>query len=503
MVLGTKIVTIAIASVFVTATAGLLIQRSVIRQQGIAMMRDTMRATILSAENARRSVSTMRTSGMFDDEKLKASAVGVSDYKKTNLYKTVPVVAAWDSITEVAEKEGYEFRVPAKNPRNQKNAPRQDEERILSLLENDKLAEYFAVDESSNEIVYGRPIVLTNDCMVCHGEASSSPTKNGKDMLGFQMEGWKAGDKHGMFLLRSKLTRVDAAVQAGLGQTAMWLFPMAIGIGIGVYFLISKISNQLHGLIMSISQGSSEVTGAVAQISKASHSLAQGASEQAASLEQTSASSEQVSAMTRRNADHSRTAANEMGMVSKRVQDSHVALDEMSASMASIKTSSSKIENIIKVIDEIAFQTNILALNAAVEAARAGEAGAGFAVVADEVRNLALRSAQAARDTAPLIEDSIAKSNEGSVKLNQVAEVIRSITESAARVKVLVDEVNQGSQEQSRGMEQVSSALLQLDKVTQSNAASAEESASASVELAAQAETMDDIAQQLRMVVEG
>ena len=143
MILRTKIVTIAIAAVFVTATAGLLIQRSVIRQQGIAMMRDTMRATILSAENARRSVSTMRTSGMFDDDKLKASAVGVSDYKQTNLYKTVPVVAAWDSIAKVAEKEGYEFRVPAKNPQNQKNAPRPDEARILSLVENDKLTEYF------------------------------------------------------------------------------------------------------------------------------------------------------------------------------------------------------------------------------------------------------------------------------------------------------------------------------------------------------------------------
>ena len=503
MVLGTKIVTIAIASVFVTATAGLLIQRSVIRQQGIAMMRDTMRATILSAENARRSVSTMRTSGMFDDGKLRASSAGVSDYKQTNLYKTVPVVAAWDSITEVAQKEGYEFRIPAKNPRNQKNAPRPDESRVLSLIENDKLTEYFEIDDSANEIVYGRPITLTNDCMVCHGEASSSPTKNGKDMLGFQMEGWKAGDKHGMFLLRSKLTRVDAAVQAGLGQTAMWLFPMSIGIGFGVYFLIFRTSNQLYGLIMSISQSSSEVTGAVAQISKASQSLAQGASQQADSLEQTSSSSEQVSAMTRRNADHSRTAANEMAIVSKRVQDSHVALDEMTVSMISIKTSSSKIENIIQVIDEIAFQTNILALNAAVEAARAGEAGAGFAVVADEVRNLALRSAQAARDTAPLIEDSIAKSNQGTVKLNHVAEAIRSITESAARVKVLVDEVNQGSEEQSRGMVQVSSALLQLDKVTQSNAASAQQSAAACVELAAQAETMDDIAQQLRIVVEG
>jgi methyl-accepting chemotaxis protein len=155
------------------------------------------------------------------------------------------------------------------------------------------------------------------------------------------------------------------------------------------------------------------------------------------------------------------------------------------------------------VIDEIAFQTYILALNAAVEAARAGVAGAGFAVVADEVRSLAQRSAQAAKDTALLIEESIAKSNAGAVKLEQVAVVIGRITESAARVKILVDEVNLGSREQARGIEQVLKAIQQMEQVTQGSAANSEENAAASEELAAQAESMDNIAHQLRAVVEG
>jgi methyl-accepting chemotaxis protein/methyl-accepting chemotaxis protein-1 (serine sensor receptor) len=231
--------------------------------------------------------------------------------------------------------------------------------------------------------------------------------------------------------------------------------------------------------------------------------LAQGASEQASSLEETSAASEEVSSMTHKNADNSRAAAEEMGQVNRRVEDSNIALGELVASMTDIEQSGGKIAKIIKVIDEIAFHTNILALNAAVEAARAGEAGAGFAVVADEVRNLAQRSAQAAKDTASLIEDSIAKSNGGSTKVEQVAVVIRAITQSAAKVKILVDEVNVGSQEQASGIQQVTRSIEQVDKVTQLNAASAEQTAAASEQLAAQAESMNAIAKQLRQVVAG
>ena len=193
--------------------------------------------------------------------------------------------------------------------------------------------------------------------------------------------------------------------------------------------------------------------------------------------------------MTRRNAENSQEAASSMAQTEKLVGDANAALGEMVTSMVAIKESSDKVSKIIKTIDEIAFQTNILALNAAVEAARAGEAGMGFAVVADEVRTLAQRSAQAARDTAALIEESITRANHGHQRVAQVSDAIGAITASAGRVKELVDAVSVASREQSHGIDQVTQAITQMEKVTQNTAATAEESAAASEELSAQAES--------------
>jgi methyl-accepting chemotaxis protein len=265
--------------------------------------------------------------------------------------------------------------------------------------------------------------------------------------------------------------------------------------------IVRSVNGVLRKAVVELSEGAEQVSSAARQVSGSSQSLAQGSSEQAASLEETSASSEEMSSMTRKNAENSQQAAAFMNAVSERVADANRTLADMIASMEQIGASSGRISKIIKVIDEIAFQTNILALNAAVEAARAGEAGMGFAVVAEEVRNLAQRSAQAAKDTASLIEESILKSTEGSRKLEEVAGSILAVTESAGKVKTLVDEVEASSKEQAQGIDQISKAVAQMDQVTQKNAANAEESASASEELNAQSQTLMAVVNQLRELV--
>ena len=278
---------------------------------------------------------------------------------------------------------------------------------------------------------------------------------------------------------------------------------LAIAIGIVVLQVVRTITSTMREMATELGEGAEQVASAASQVATSAQSLSQGASEQASSLEETSASMQEMTSMTRRNSEHSQEAAGLMVGVDGQVRESNQALNEMVSSMSAIQESSQKVGKIIKTIDEIAFQTNILALNAAVEAARAGEAGMGFAVVADEVRSLAQRSAQAAKDTAGLIEESIARAQGGSHNVEQVATAISGITASVAKVKGLVEEVSVASREQAQGFDQVSTAIAQMEKVTQTTAATAEESAAASEELNAQAETSMQVVKRLESLVGG
>jgi methyl-accepting chemotaxis protein len=257
-------------------------------------------------------------------------------------------------------------------------------------------------------------------------------------------------------------------------------------------FLISKgIARPVIRAIHSLTAGSKEVAAAVGQLNGASQTLAEGASEQAASSEETSASLIELSSMTKRNAENAQKA-NELSKEACTAADSGVQdVHKMNAAMEAMNQSSGEIAKIIRTIDEIAFQTNILALNAAVEAARAGEAGMGFAVVADEVRNLAQRSAQAARETATKIETAINKTSESVQISKKVTDALTGIATKARTVNELVAQVAAGSAEQTQGISQITTAVNQTDKVTQNNAASAEECAALATELNAQASSIN------------
>jgi methyl-accepting chemotaxis protein len=305
----------------------------------------------------------------------------------------------------------------------------------------------------------------------------------------------EAGDRSG--------EAIQASVTSGItgimaGSTLALVFGLVIAIAVS-----RSLAKILKDVSMTLDDGSNQVASAAGQVSASSQSLAEGASQQAASLEETSASLEEMSSMTKRNAENAATAKDLANQTRTAADSGALDMKEMTTAMDAIKSSSDNIAKIIKTIDEIAFQTNILALNAAVEAARAGEAGMGFAVVADEVRNLAQRSAQAAKETTEKIEDSIRKSEQGVEISDKVARRLMEIVEKARKVDELIGEIASASREQNQGIQQVNTAVTQMDKVTQSNAANAEESASASEELNAQAASLKESVQSLMKLVGG
>jgi methyl-accepting chemotaxis protein len=287
-------------------------------------------------------------------------------------------------------------------------------------------------------------------------------------------------------------------------QLTMILAAVGVVLGVVLALVITRgITQPLTRVIAGLNEGADQVNDASMQVSSASQQLAEGASEQAASLEETSSALEEMAAQTRSNAENASKANQLAERARSNANHGDEIMGQLNAAMAAINESSGEISKIIKVIEEIAFQTNLLALNAAVEAARAGEHGKGFAVVAQEVRSLAQRCARAAGDTTSLIEDSVARAKQGAVVTDTAAKALQAIVGEVARVADLLSEITQASHEQAQGVDQINSAVSQMDIVTQQNAAGAEESASAAEQLSAQAETVKGMVDELVAMVGG
>ena len=294
---------------------------------------------------------------------------------------------------------------------------------------------------------------------------------------------------------------------AGVGYRNAKIFGfgmIAVGVVLGTLIMLvlrSSITGPLRSVIKHLTESSQKMASASTEIAAASNTLADGASAQAAAIEQTSASLEEMSTVTESNAQGSQETDQLMKEATQLVETANAGMERLQASMQEINDASGETQAIIKTIDEIAFQTNLLALNAAVEAARAGDAGKGFAVVAEEVRNLAQRSAEAASNTAGLIERTVERTRAGTSIVAETNTSFVSVSENVERASQLVSEIAMASQDQAKGISQINRAASEMDRVTQTNAANSEETAGSAEQMRVQATQLLDLVDDLKVLV--
>lgn len=325
-------------------------------------------------------------------------------------------------------------------------------------------------------------------------------------ILPVQQKFLESMDQFVQFVQKTSQEEARTARDVSLFGTAL-IIVLGVGaliLGFVIAFMITKsITFPISRAVTGLTEASNQVASASSQVASSSQSLAEGTSEQAASLEETSSSLAQMKTMTKQNADNAREASTLMDDARKIVDRVNNQINTMTASIMEVAQSSEETSKIIKTIDEIAFQTNLLALNAAVEAARAGEAGSGFAVVADEVRSLAMRSAEAAKSTSGLIENTIAGVRKSRDLTQKTQEAFQENIKISGKIGTLIEEIAAASEEQARGINQISEAMEAVDRVVQKAAANAEESAAAAEEMSSQAEQMKQYVIELQAVVGG
>lgn len=527
MKIGTKLTLPIGGGLGALVVIGLFVMNGVIMNQGVDLTTDTMRGIIDSAEHTRAMQAKFFEKGAFDMKGLlgQLEKVGIANFRQTTLYHAIPVVAAWETGEETAKKNGCSFRVVRETPRNKNNIPTANESRVLHEMEKAGTKEFVQVDRTNDCLVVARPIILTQDCLMCHGDPATSSSKDGKDILGFTMEGWKEGEVRGAFILTSPMASIRGTAWTATLTTAGWVMPFAIMIFAGSYiFVTRKVVKPIRNasdLAQAMAAGDltqkldysnpDEIgelsaflnvmgetfcavmrdlsTNAVA-LSNASKSLFETANLQASGAEETNVQSCTVAKAGEQLAANVTTMAKSAEHINASATNVAAAVEEMSASihevarncaqestiaqkadsqaivtkemMGRLGESAQEIGKIVELINRIADQTNLLALNATIEAASAGEAGRGFAVVAQEIKELARQSAAATEDIRNQVLMIQRDAKDSTEAIEEVSRVIQEVSYISSSNASAVEEQSATTSEIARSLQGVSSATKQL-----------------------------------------
>ncbi len=506
-----------------------------VRRETVSAFAERARVITLAAESARNEMESNWDRGVFNIDTMRRYA---EQGDREKLLAMVPVVTAWRTAMRRAEEGNYTFKTPKFSPRQPRNQPDALETRALKAMTEKNLVNYEEIDPTTNSIRFFRAVRLSKTCLYCHGDPATSKqlwgNDKGQDPLGGQMENWKEGEVHGAFEVIYSLDPADRQVARALmvagGITLAVLFLGAViatmlGRGISrpirvtldnlkrtargdfsarldprflgrhdeigdMFREVDQMNRDLSGTVAKVVHAADAIAQATKEISAGNQDLSRRVQQQAAAVEETAATIEQMTGSVKQNAENSGLANDLASRTAKLAGQGDQVVKEAVEAMGKVQESSRKINDIIGVVNEIAFQTNLLALNAAVEAARAGEAGRGFAVVAGEVRNLAQRSSQAAKEIQSLIKDSVAKVDQGNQLVTRSGETLVEILQNVQRVAETVSDITTSSREQASAIEQVNQAVTEMDESVQQNAALVEQTASASENMANEAQEL-------------
>jgi methyl-accepting chemotaxis protein len=526
---------LALTAAILVVVSAFVLFGAVFRFRGAAegMMAERAAAFTAVADATKEHVAKLHELDTFRRETLaeevRASLASGNGYTNTRMLGTVPIVAGWAAAMVAAKREGLDFRIVALDARNADNDPRRDQVAggFRASMLADLSAQFAAggettltrIDHEHNNLHFMRGIKLNGTCMQCHGDPATSPTGNGLDLTGFRMENWQEGAMHGAYEVVMPLAARDAQTAGFIKDALVFGLPACL-IGLLVLWLaldralrrplrllatrlrevaegdgdltrrmaldrqdevgdaaagFDRFASRVHDTVVDIVRIGGEVENASTAMSRESMRLAEGASKNAATIEEISATLVEIGTLAEGTATSCREACDGATRTREAVEQGNAQVGRLEQAMAAIQESSQAVNRIVNVIQDVSFQTNLLALNAAVEAARAGEAGRGFAVVAEEVRNLAQRSATAANETSQLIEQARQRAENGVQIAAQVKDVLVAIDGESQRFRERLSAATINADQQSGNVAQVSRGVGELSQTTQDNAASAEE----------------------------